>query len=217
MQVSIVGISQDFSFEDGEAVNYLVVRLPNGNIIRSLIDEETVQIVVEQHKLLDKEPVQNDPGEAPDGPQFHHEEPVARAPFHVDPDSMPPFQGTRPEGEVLIQNPPVSVDDDGHVVFGGGANEEPVDQQELQRSLDQAQKQVAKPSPPSTEFNENDIAAVADDLRGKTQMPVPDWNNSRRTVTKDQMGNPVITGDNVVDPGELVGGDNVDEDGVGSV
>ena len=48
MQAQIVGIRQELSFEDGETASYIVLRLPNGSEIQTLVDDDTVRLLTDQ-------------------------------------------------------------------------------------------------------------------------------------------------------------------------
>jgi len=48
MQAQIVGIRQELSFEDGETASYIVLRLPNGSEIQTLVTDDTVRLLTDQ-------------------------------------------------------------------------------------------------------------------------------------------------------------------------
>jgi len=89
----------------------------------------------------------------------------------------------------------VEENEDGAVVFGG---EDPVETT-VQQRLDEAAAQLGR-----VHMNEAPAKPA----------PTPHWHNARRapTVSKDDYGNPVLTGADVADPGEVSGtSDEVDE------
>lgn len=47
MEVQIVSLSQDVSFEDGSITNFITFRVPSGNLIRAIISEDSVPVLTE--------------------------------------------------------------------------------------------------------------------------------------------------------------------------
>lgn len=46
MQVKIEKVSQDMNVEDGSTTNFLIFRLPNGGLVRSQVDDASMQAIM---------------------------------------------------------------------------------------------------------------------------------------------------------------------------
>lgn len=182
MQIDLLGISQDYSFDDNESVTFLRLKLTDGHEIRALVDEVTAQHVIRLHV-----------GDTP--PASAVQIPLREEKYAP---SMPP-------GTVNSDEPPE---------FGGDVE---TSVGSIQQNLNVAERQIARVSPPSSELSPDAIRKIASDI-ANSDLPTPRWNSPKpRSVIKDDMGNPVLVGENLVDPGELVGGEDTDEDGVGQL
>lgn len=186
MQVEVTAIDQRCSLVGEGIQNYLVVKLPNENVIRLEVDENTAKLLIEAALGVAAE-----------------EEPKTE--FAVAP----------PESYSLQEE-----EEDVAEVFGGAPQEDLVEWSNLpDNQLSPLMKNVLEKieAPPRISRAELDevINAVVEGTRDKTKGhrgPVPPI----RTVGKDEMGNPMVPGADA-DPGEVIGGDDYDEDGVGQL
>ena len=212
MQVAIIGMSQDFSFEDGEVINYMNLRLPTGQIIRALVDEETAMVVTKTF-------VENsEPGTVVVGDEISSYVPAQTAPV-PDEQKLPEDQNFNP---AVIQ-------DDGAMEFGGDYEDGDEDPQEpalssLQEQLSKAEDSIAKATPMTGDLTDEQIQEAAKRLASGEPLPEPSWTNGGRgrvaklQVQKDAAGNPILSGPGVMDMQMLLGGGGeADEDGIGSV
>lgn len=188
LDCTIVGISQEMDFEQNMTVTYLVVRLPDGHVIRSAVDEEAAAAVVELQVQANGAP------KAANRPPRHQAAKRAEAPPAPSEESV--------EDELT--------DESGNSVhiFGGQESSAP---EEL---LDEETPEPEMPETPAAAraVGEDGVLArrnVQRTSRGKLVVP-------SKTVPKDDAGYPVIRGQGV-DPDTLTSGRNLDEDGVGSV
>jgi hypothetical protein len=216
MNVEIVALTQELSLRgDGETLNFLNLQLPDGTVIRALVDQETAQMVVNSHITGGAAPVQTEVhsgeelvwGGQPTLSDNQHIGMVVPAGAHGQP------------GGFSIG----SVEDDGTMEFGGdGTGQDPdiPGMDELQARLDAASEHMAHAVPGSENMTEEQITQAVSDIRDSQKTPPqPQWRPSRKAVVrKNQMGYPIITGGDTVDPGEVVGaGDPTEDDGVSSI
>ena len=195
MDASIVTMSQDLSLEDGSVTNFIVFKLPSGQMIRAVISDESAQVLVENLAAQKA-------GVPP---------PPPRAPRRPDPSPPPAYQHQE-------------TNDEGAVVFGGGGEETGEEESEepttAMWSGPPAIPRDNRPPPPPPERDDAEQQAYEYRQRKMKNRPDPMGINNARTVAKDADGYPVVRSNGGVDPGELLGvtaGGAVDEDGVGSI
>jgi hypothetical protein len=215
MNVEIVALTQELSLRDGETLNFLNLELPDGTVIRALIDQETAQMVVNSHIT----------GGSAAQTEVHSGEALEWAGQPTSSDNqrigmvVPAGAHAQPGGFSIGS----LEDDDGTMEFGGdGTGQDPdiPGMDELQARLDAASEHMAHAVPGSENMTEEQISqAVSDIKQSQKTPPQPQWRSSRKAVVrKNQMGYPILTGGDAVDPGEVVGaGDPTEDDGVGSI
>lgn len=214
MNVEIVALTQDLSLRDGETHNFLNMLLPDGTIIRALVDPETAQLIVNMH-------ITGQAGSPAPDEQSVEAQVMAESLGRVVPKA--------PVGahQMSDQFSPVAVQDDGSVEFGGDGTGQDTevpdaDMAQLQAQLDEAQAQIASAVPGSENMSPQEVTEAVRNIRQQgqnRQMPEPQWRGARKAVVrKTPMGYPVLQGQGFVDPGEVVGsGDDDEEDNVRSV
>ena len=206
--LEVINIDSSFSLEDGSIQDYIVFRLPDGSISRALTDVETTK------KLIGI--ATNGKGEEP----LPSEAPIG-IPMPVDVDIS-----VKEEGKIawrLLSNDTLSS------MMKAALNLLNVSDELTQTELQQLVEHIAE------NFSEEDWARVQESVLQEAQ-PAPlnspqrpaaappvnkvQWADGSpivaggapaRTVPADDMGYPVVPGE--VDTGEIVGGDDVDEDG----
>ena len=222
IQAFISGISQDLSFEDGDSAFYAMIVLPNGQQLRALIDGEAAQLLTEMfvqgktpaaQVAVSRAATEPSPLENKRQPMVH----PALAHVAIEDEQMP-------EG----QYSPLTVNGDGVLEFGGkepgGA---PISSMQfMQQQFQEAAHTVAAALGDSSGLNPIKLKQAADTLRGivPNPLPQPHWGvpvdtSPHVTVSKDDRGYPVLTGQGLVDPRNLAGGnmEGEDADDVGQV
>lgn len=174
MDLSVVSLSQDVSFEDGSITNFVLLRVPSGQVIRAVVTDDSAKVLVETFAAQ-----QGSTMNAPPTPTA-----------------------------------PATTNDEGAVIFGGA----PSEYEEPASSFWMPSVAASDPRPaPRQQPAPKDAAAQARAYKEEQQHI---RNNPRsfeaRTVAKDEYGYPIVRG-NGVDPGEVLGGGDVDDDGVGSI
>lgn len=133
MKVDIQGLSQHLSFEDGVAVNYLVLKLPTGDTVQVLIDEATAQLVTTAFIKYG--------GAAAERASIETE---VHAQFAPPP--LEPIDRAMPDGRYS----PLSVNSDGDTEFGGNYEDPALDglQEDLERAEQRVVEAAVQPRPP---------------------------------------------------------------------
>lgn len=176
MDLSVVSLSQDVSFEDGSITNFVLLRVPSGQVIRAVVTDDSAKVLVENFAVQ----------QGASMPQAPVDKPAA----------------------------PVVTNDEGAVVFGGAPAEyeEPSSSFWVPSSAPAAPRPAPKPQPVWT-----DASAQAQAYKEEQQRLRNNPRSSEaRTVAKDEYGYPIVRG-NGIDPGEVLGGGDVDDEGVGSI
>lgn len=207
MEVTVLGMSQDFSFESGETTNFALLQLHTGVVIRAEVSQEAAVALTEAF-LGNSAPA----------------DAMARSAREPLP-PVPPVFPSNPATEVDYS--PGSVTEEGDVVYGGDSVpilSPPLSNfkfEAMQQHLDAARDQVAQVAKNSDGQSAEQIHEAVQAIKKEGNgLPVPHWNNSRRPpqVTADEYGYPRIQGQGYADQGEIVGGDgDNEEDGVGSI
>lgn len=229
-------IDQSFNLETMEHENYLVFELPNGTELTSLIDIETAEYVIKlsangsmpsrvsvptppEHvnvaikDMPVKEPVsEEDTGVVQEGQEAIYrwselpDESLSRL-------MKTAFQlvGAPPEMTAAdIQGLINSISED-----FGEEEWESVKQAEAMQTDEPAMKETPVMSRPNPQPKEKPKPAVSQPT-WHDGSPIMSGSRPPRTVPADEMGYPVVD-NNDVDPGEIVAGGDVDEDGVGQL
>ena len=204
-------IDQRYILATGEIENYLVVRLPGGKETRAPIDLDSTKAIM-KGSLNEPDPEQNPLPQEPSPPQVPQQEEQGEMVLwkELDDSILHPhlkqalvFLGTPPvlpmkNLEKLVQQVTerFSPEDWDKVA-------EHFDYATQPKPVVQASPPVPKPAPSIGTIQWADGSPIVPAARARA-----------RTVQKDEMGYP-ITNDGEVDPGELVGGSDTDEDGIG--
>jgi hypothetical protein len=216
MQVTIRGVSQDFSLETSENYSYMTFVLPDGTEARALIDDEVLQRIVTLTVKNGGVPQRPRGQVVPQAPQLQRSEGPAQM----------------PEDRAYT---PMSLDGDGPVEFGGDFNGTEGGQlavvgAQLKAAEERVTSATAFGDP--NNFSPEEVRAAAARLREPAQadLPQPQWDETPvalpvRTVghvvahvSADERGNPVLRGNNIVDTNQLVGGNTEgEEDGIGQL
>lgn len=182
MEVQIVSMSQDVSFEDGSVTNFISLRTPSGHLIRAVISDDSVPVLADNLAAV------------------HSGAPIPTAPV-TKRAPQPSPENFEPEDATIFGDP-------SSVWMPPGAGAAPV-----------------APSPvpyadPDLSSDDPSVQAAAFKAQQKRQQESlrKGGSQSARQVAKDDMGYPILSGQDGTDPGELVGGGGyLDEDGVGSI
>jgi hypothetical protein len=213
MQVTILRLSQDVSFETGETLTYITLQLPTGALMRALIDEQASQQLtmafVRSGSAASKHATQQaQAGVVPVQPPPH-------APMRQAPQRMPDTQQYSPLE--LTEN-----DSDETAEFGGDYDEE--DQGGLAaigEQLQAAEASLAASIGDTSTLGPAELREAADRLRNSAPLYQPSVQEQQRRrplrVNKDEMGNPVLAGPGYIDVTRLVGGEPSEENEVGQV
>ena len=200
MDLQVLSLSQDVSFEDGSITNFVVLRSPSGHVLRAVITDESARLLVENlaaQKVGSPMPARQAP--SPQYPQAPVAPPPARQ--HVP-------------------------DDDGPVVFGGdpdGDGAAPAPAPWLPTAEDPPPPTGFTPPPtPPQEYADVDsqTRAYKRQQRLQNEQMKRGGTFNGKHIPKDDAGYPIVAGGQGADPGELVGGGGAggaDEDGVGQV
>lgn len=219
-------IEQRIILATGALQNYVVIQLPGGKETRAPIDLETTKQLLEGAPMSEvrTQPV-TPPPEAlapppppPPAPEPEHapepdtgEEPVEWA--SLPDEVMHPLM----KAALVRLNvaPILPVSNLTSLVEQINERFSQEDWQELQAAQASPPAPAPAPAPPAEE--PPPPAPVISGIRWADGRPiVPGLMNRGRTVQKDEMGYPVAQ-DGEVDPGEIVGGMDTDEDGVGQL
>lgn len=181
MDVQIVSMSQDVSFEDGSVTNFLTLRVPSGHLVRAVVAEDSVPVLVDnlaatQTGVPPQAPKVSIPRTAVEEGYYEN---YAQSSSHEDVWMPPGGSPYQPRTPVVSEDydPALSSND---------------------------------PSVQSAAYRDKQKRVAERIKRGGT--------NNSRSVPKDDMGYPIISGSGGVDPGELMGSSGaLDEDGVGSI
>lgn len=202
MNLVLVSLSQEVSFEDGSVTNFLVLRAPSGPVFRSIVTDETAKLLFDNLALLAAEGGQ--PGLAqPSAPARSEEE----------------FSGSRASYQTTLE--------DGTVEFGGGGGEEEEATAFWPPPSPSRDNPVAAPltyTDPDLSNQDGEVQAAAYRKAQKEQKKRinsnPMGTQNARTVAKDSAGYPIIRNNGGRDVGDVVGSlypGTADEDGVGSI
>jgi len=209
-------IDQRLVLGTGDIQNYLVIRLPGGKETRAPIDLETTKEIVRQASTA--------PAPMPEKQVAPAPEPEKQAePVPQEPEDEQPIQWRALPDDVI--NPlmkvvlgRMNVPDIVSVSVLTGVVQQ-VNERFTQEDWDEVAGLVAQPAPPAPPAPPPK-PAPAPPLGAVTwadgRPVVPSTMNPGRTVQKDEKGYP-IPQEGEVDPGEIVGGVDVDEDGVGQL
>lgn len=226
MQATIVGLSQELSFLDGETTNSLLLELPNGMLVRTLLDDESAAAVTAAF-------VQSG---APAAVTATQRSTAATAASSPAPAPRPaPHPALQVETPLARQYSPVALDsedvDDSDPedasTFGGdyAGSVAAIGQQ-----LDLAAQSIARAVGDTTDLDKAGLQEAANRLRqAGTELPTPNWVATERAeqpaqqtrrrvqVTQDSMGNPVLRGTGLVNPIALLGGSNIEAGDAGQL
>lgn len=236
MQATIIGIRQELSFEDGVASNYMVLRLPSGDVIQTLIDDDTVRALTVQFVQEGGIAAERAVAEATtQDKRVLRQDPVPAQKAH--PALVHSMDVTQEDKEIDGDHTPLRLADDTNsdYVFGSSADMEypEEDIQGIQQQFRAASDRII-----GAVENSSSLTEVAKLLGSDATLPIPSWAAdgaqtekapAKKTrslqvshaspvalasavqVEADSMGNPVLKGEGLVDPYALTS--YSDEDG----
>lgn len=199
MNITVVSLSQDVSFEDGSITNFVHLRLPTGQVIRAVVGDESAKLLVENFAMAKT-------GAPMPRPQTPAPEPE---------EERESFQETVPARR--------EVNEEGAAVFGGNYGGDQLEETE-QQPLDwnpppatpQAPQQAMPQPPPAYQSAEQQAREYSDRKRGRARQNPMGTQNGRH-VPKDEHGYPILGNNGGVEVGDVLGGGDRDEDGIGQV
>lgn len=229
MNVTPYAIDQRIVLGTGEMQNFLVIRLPGGKETRAPIDLETMQELLNgapmaevKPQRVEYAPPEEPPARAPAPPppkaQDHAQDLVRWQDF--PPDVIHPYMKEALMRLGVSAELPVSTLES----LIGQINERFGEEDWDQIAADHESRQVMAPAaapPPAQAYQPAPIPPPPAPPLGTVQWSdgrpvVPSATAPGRTIQKDEMGYPLPQAGEV-DPGELVGGSDLDEDGVGQL
>lgn len=233
MNVQPYAIDQRLVLASGEIQNYLVIKLANGKETRAPIDLETVKELLEGSGMSPPEP--KDPPRQrhfEEGMEVPEQKMAAQDPgaqqidwTQLPEDTLPEIMKAALRQLSVPKVIPLGVltatveqinerftEEDWRQVAATITPPKPVATTGL-RPAEQAERPSSPAPPPAGPAPAPPIGAVQ---WSDGRPVVPSAMNPGRTVQKDEKGYP-IPQDGEVDPGEIVGGPDADEDGVGQL
>jgi len=194
MELTLVSLSQDISFEDGSMTNYLVLRTPSGHLLRSIITDDSAKLLFENLAAIQH-------GVPPTS--------VTHAPPKSEPHRPLPRQ-VQDDGSVIFG--------------GDGGTEESSESSSFWPPATNPRPAPPPPVPVEPRIEYADASEQAQAYRAEQKeikrriKSNPMGTQNGRTVSKDEYGYPIVRSAGGIDPGEVVGSSGtVDEDGVGSI
>lgn len=193
MDLLVLSLSQEVSFEDSSITNFVIVRAPSGHVIRGIITDESARILVEN---LATQKVGG---------------PLPARPSVSAPSNQASPMPSSPHGDgpvVFGGDPENGGDPDEHAPWLPGAGDPP------------PPSSFVPPEAPPPAYQ--DVDSQTRDYRNKQRSQAESMKRggslNAKSVPKDDAGYP-ITGGAGADPGEIMGGGafGADEDGVGQV
>lgn len=247
MHVQLLKLDQSVSLEDTSTTFSVVLQLPNGQLVRASVDNETTQAILEC-QVQDTPPQEQTQEEAPPlpAPGFTNNavhvqdeqkyEPAPELPSQqaTPPAAQPALDPSAPEfneGEAdervkwrLLDDTVLTPRMKSILNAVGLADE--VSITELKRTVEKIVSKMPRPVAQAPQRAPQDNGA-----RQPARTKIPGvgevvWRDGpvvidrppRRTVPKDDFGYPIVPGTaGTRDPGELVGRGDLDEDGVGQL
>lgn len=206
MNVTVMGVNQEVSFDDGTLTNYVTLRLPDGSHVKALVtDDGAAALIRARHQ---------------------------QGGFAVPP--APPAAAARPAPPLpnttaRVQAAPTSEDHDGAVVFGGAPDDGEEDDAAPSAfwpggpAEDAPETDAPVVAAPDPELSSNDPSAQvrAFQRQQKAQKErAKKGPTMGRTIQKDEYGYPIAPKKaGTADPRDILGGagGQVDEDGVGQL
>jgi len=199
MDLTIVSLSQDVSFEDGSITNFLLLRLPSGHVIRAVVMEDAAKLLVE-NLASQKMGV---PMEAPT--------PRAQPGVYEPP---APAMPSAPQRTMMT--------DAGEArVFGGDGDPEEEEEPSgpwMPGGVDRG-PEVSAPAQQTWTNPDEQLRAYKQQQKEQAARIKMGGTFNGKHIPKDDMGYPRVAGGSGADPGEVMGsgaGGAVDEDGVGA-
>jgi len=193
MEIKVVALSQEVSFEDGSITNILLMKLPSGRPLRAVVTDASA-------KMLFEDLASHATG-APHVTESVHENPPAPSPPHT--------AETRPSHE------------DGAVEFGGGGGDSDDDEPASPAWFPGEPSSTTETAPsPDAPRVWTDPDAQARAYREKASKDKKNVGKSNRglTVQKNDRGYPVVSNKDGVDVNSVIsGGVGADEEGVGQI
>lgn len=197
MDLKVVFLSQDMSFEDGSLTNFVILRTPSGQTLRAVVSDESARLLVEEHVAL-KTGV-----------------PLAPRPAVPAPQAAPPPQAASQQ----------RVDESGAIVFGGDGEEDESEGDASGVWMPSSEQEEAAPeaqqtAPPVWNDPEAQVKSYREKQKAKAAQSKKGGTFNGKHIAKDNMGYPVLPGGQGTDPGEVLGTNpsgTSDEDGVSSI
>jgi hypothetical protein len=205
MQVSISGLSQEFSFEDGSTINAMLITLPDGVQVRAVINDEATEHITRLYVKLGGAVLDNG--------------------AEVAPAQQAPRMATSNQPVGRNFSPLELTDGEEDSAFGGDYAAEGL--AAVGQQLKQAEQTIATAVGDTSTLDGAELRRIAGQLRQGvvSPLPQPSWDGPQAaqpsrpalTVSRDEMGNPVLRGAGLVDPHDLTGGSNAEEGDVGQI
>lgn len=220
MHVVIRDISQGLSLETGASYSYMVLMLPNGQLIRAEVDDEALAQVtalfMASGSLAAAAAAQ---GVRQTDVQFF---PARRT------EQAEQAGSSSGEAEQLARDfSPLHIQEevDGEMVSTFGGNFEGTELAGVGEALAQAEAQMARAIGDTTGASPSELRSVVEAIaNAPPPMPVPNMMKPQlqqrrlaRTVEADAKGNPIIKGVGLVDPRAITGGNLEGEEDAGQV
>jgi hypothetical protein len=219
MHVVIKDISQGLSLETGASYSFMVLMLPNGQLIRAEVDDEALAQVT-QLFMSSGSPAAEAAAQGVRQSDVQRQ-PVRRVEQESEADPGEPEQLTRDFSPLTIQE-----EIDGEMVSTFGGNFEGTELAGVGEALQQAEAQMARAIGDTSGHSPSELRSVVDAIaKAPPVMPVPNLMKQqlqpkpkpRLTVEADAMGNPLIKGAGLVDPRAITGGNTEGEEDAGQV
>lgn len=192
MDLTLITLSQDVSFEDGSITNFISLRTPSGQVVRAIVSDDSTKL------LFDESASQKHGVPVSSSAQPARQPPPQPSPRQqVEDDGTVVFGGDSPQGEPS----------EGSFWTPEPPNYGP-EVQEVQRA----------PSPADPQAHARQYQQEQKALRERMRRHPMGTQNGLQ-VDKDDRGYPIARGSGT-DPGEVMGsvaGGDVDDDGVGSI
>lgn len=197
MDVTVLSLSQDVSFDDGSITNFVQFRLPSGHIIRAVVGDDSAKLLIENLAASKT----GAPVRAPEAPR------------------PPPVYQQREEEE---DYPTPKTTEDGAAVFGGDfgtgiQEDEPYRDDGFVPPAAQEEQEPLAPAKPRVQTADEQLRAFKQRNKGQPYQKNPLGTQNARTIPKDSQGYPIVNRPGGVDVGEVVGGSGADEDGIGQI
>lgn len=203
MEVKLRSLGQTLSLDDGSTQSFILLELPNGEVIRPLVTDAAAEAITRAFVQSGGEASQRAVSSATTTDQEESAHPA----LHLVQEAA---QRRMPEN---TQYSPLTMTDDGAMEFGGNGE----DLAGLRENLEAAEAAVAHSFGDMTNASDADIARAAAKLRNPLPLPNLGTPVAPLRVFADERGNPVIQGANRVDMLDLTGGNTDGEEDVGQV